>query len=372
MNKVFILLFIINVAYAQSGGTNTFQFLDMPVSARAAAQGGVYNHIYETEDAGLAIGNPAMLQKGMHKHLSMSYLPYFAGSHYANASYVHSFNFATFQYGVQFMNYGKQERYDEYGNSQGLFNVTDAAIVVGAGRSYMDKFKFGVNVKLAFSQIESYNALGMAFDLSSMYVDTSKNFSASLIVRNVGFLMKTYVKGKGQELMPTDVQFGISKRFKHLPFRINITAHNFTRWDLIDDNGVANNTQTSSVFGEDDKKPKKGVVFLDNMMRHIIIGGEFEFGRVFSLGFAYNHHRRQELKFPNKAGLSGFSFGAGLHIKRVDIQYSFAKYTVAGSANQLTINLNLGEQIKYQKPQKKEKSNKEEKNNNKTNEKQSN
>ncbi|MCB9227408.1 MAG: type IX secretion system protein PorQ [Chitinophagales bacterium] len=370
MKKVLIFLFVINTAYAQVGGMSTFQFLDMPVSARAAAQGGVYNHIYDTEDAGLAIGNPAMLQKGMHKHISMSYLPYFAGSHYANASYVHSFNFATFQFGAQFMNYGKQERYDEYGNSQGTFGASDVALVVGAGRSFFsDKLKFGANVKLAYSQIESYNAMGMAFDLAGMYVDTAKNFSASLIVKNVGFLMKTYVKGKGQEMMPTDVQFGISKRFKHLPFRINITAHNFTRWDLIDDNGVANDNQTGSIFGEEDKKPKKGVVFLDNMMRHIIIGGEFEFGRVFSLGFAYNHHRRQELKFPNKAGLSGFSFGAGLHIKRVDIQYSFAKYTVAGSANQFTLNLNLGEQIKHRKPQKKEKPAKEEKSSNKTTEK---
>lgn len=338
---------------AQVGGKSTFQFLDIPVSARAAAQGGIYNHLYDTEDAGLAIGNPAMLQKGMHKHMAMSYLPYFAGSHYANASYVHSFNFATFQYGVQFMNYGKQERYDEYGNSQGTFNVTDVAFVVGAGRSFFSpKFKFGANVKLAYSQIENYNALGMAFDLSGMYVDTAKNFSASLIVRNVGFLMKTYVKGKGQELMPTDVQFGISKRFKHLPFRINLTAHNFTRWDMIDENELNNNSQTN-VFGEEEKKPKKGVIFLDNFMRHIIIGGEFEFGRVISLGFAYNHHRRQELKFPNKAGLSGFSFGAGIHIKRFDIQYSFAKYTVAGSANQITLNVNLGEQIKYRKPEKK-------------------
>lgn len=319
----------------------------MPVSARATAQGGIYNHIYEN-DAGLAIGNPAMLHSDMHKHMSISYLPYFAGSHFANFSYIHDFKLATFQFGTQFMNYGKFIQYDELGNDQGLFNVTDVALMAGAGRSYKDKFKFGANAKLAMSQIESYTALGMAFDLSAMYVDTGKLFSASLIIRNVGFQMKAFQKG-GQELMPTDVQFGISKRFKHLPFRINLTGHNFTRWDVrFDDPNAISNTSTT-IFDDEEREAKGAAVFFDNFMRHIIVGGEFQFGKAFNLGFAYNHHRRAELALDTRGGLAGFSFGFGLKIKRMDIQYGMGKYTNAGTANQLTLNVNLGEQIKTRK-----------------------
>ncbi len=317
----------------------------MPVSARANSQGGIYNHLYEN-DAGLALGNPAMLQSSMNKQMSLSYLPYFAGSHAASFNYIQDFNLATFQFGTQFMNYGKMIAYDELGNEQGLFNVTDVAIIAGAGRSYKEKFKFGANAKLAFSQIETYTALAMAFDLSAMYVDTGSLFSASFLIKNVGFQMKTYTKGKGsQELLPTDIQFGISKKLKHLPFRFNLTAHNFTRWDVrYDDPNAAQ--QSTSIFDEEESETKKGIAFFDNFMRHLIIGGEFQFGKAFNIGFAYNHHRRAEMKLPNKGGLAGFSFGCGLQIKRVGIQYSLAKFAAAGTANQFTVNLNLGEQIK--------------------------
>lgn len=348
--KRIIILFIglTQFASAQIGGKSTFQFLDLPVSARATAQGGIYNHLYEN-DAALAFGNPAMLQASMHKYMSLSYLPYFAGSHTANFSYVHDFNLATFQFGTQFMNYGKMISYDELGNDQGLFNVTEVALMAGAGRSYKEKFKFGANAKLAYSQIESYSALGMAFDLSAMYVDTGKLFSASLIIRNVGFQMKTYTKGKkSQEVMPTDVQFGISKRFKHLPFRINVTGHNFTRWDVRYDDPNAGQTSTS-IFEDEEKKNKGAGIFFDNLMRHVIVGGEFQFGKAFNLGFAYNHHRRAELALDSKGGMAGFSMGFGLKIKRIGIQYGVAKYTSAGSANHITLNMNLGEQIKTKK-----------------------
>jgi len=343
-----ILITLFQVAYAQIGGKSTFQFLDMPVSARANSQGGIYNHLYE-EDAGLALGNPAMLQKTMDKQLAFSYSPYFAGSHSANVNFIKDFNLATFQFATQFMNYGKMISYDELGNDQGLFNVTDVALIAGAGRSYKEKFKFGANAKLAFSQIESYTALAMAFDLSAMYVDTAKLFSASFIIKNVGFQMKSYTGGKGsQELLPTDVQFGISKKLKHLPFRFNLTGHNFTRWDVAYDDPDAVSASTS-LFDDEEEETKKAAEFFDNFMRHIIIGGEFQFGKAFNVGFAYNHHRRAEMALVDKAGLAGFSFGFGLQIKRVGIQYSLAKYTAAGTANQINVNLKLGEQIRTRK-----------------------
>lgn len=345
MKKLLIIFITLTqFASAQIGGTSAFQFLDMPVSARATSQGGIYNHLYEN-DAGLAFGNPAMLNSEMHKQMSISYLPYFAGSHSANFNYIHDFNLATFQFGTQFMNYGKLIRYDELGTEQGLFNATDVSLVAGAGRSYKEKFKFGANAKLAFSQIDAYTALGMAFDLSAMYVDTAKLFSASLIVRNVGFQMKTYTKGN-QELMPTDIQIGLSKRFKHLPFRINLTGHNFTRWDVRYDDPNAVQTSTTIFDDEEDSGPKGAAVFFDNFMRHIIFGGEFQFGKAFNMGFAYNHHRRAELALDSKGGLAGFSFGFGLKIKRIGIQYGMGKYTNAGTANHLTLNVNLGEQMR--------------------------
>ena len=147
-------------------------------------------------------------------------------------------------------------------------------------------------------------------------------------------------------MLPVDVQIGFSKRFKHLPFRLNITAHDFQRWDVRYDDPNAVDPNANSPFGQPNDGPSGAGKFFDNFMRHLIIGSELELGKALWVGFAYNHQRRAELALESKGGFSGFSVGTGLHIKRFDIQFAMGKYALAGAANQLTLNINLGKQIK--------------------------
>jgi hypothetical protein len=344
MRLIFVtLISIYSLALnAQVGGKSVYEFLNIPVSARAARLGGVYNNIYDG-DAGLAINNPAMLQPQMHKHMSLTYLPYFAGTHFSNFSYVHDFDFATFQFGTIFMNYGQNKRYDEFGVEQGLFNVNDVALFAGAGKKLSEKYAVGANTKLVYSQIDNFWSMGVFTDLAGMYIDTGKLFTASLVLSNIGFQLKPYTRGN-QELMPFDVQLGFSKRFRYLPFRINVAAHNFQRWDMQYDN-PSPNTRGTSIFGQPEERSGASI-FFDNLARHLTLGGEFELGKALRVGFGYNHQRRAELKLDSRGGFSGFSFGFGMHIKRFDIQYAIGRYTLAGAANQLTMNINLGEHTK--------------------------
>ncbi len=343
--------FVFSSVRAQIGGKRSFYMLDMPVSARATSQGSIYSVAY-IKDASLTPGNPALLNKDLHKRMTLSFVPYFGGAPFASFHYIHSFKFATLQFGTSFMNYGKLIRYDELGNDLGRFSANDIVLYSGIGTSYKERFKFGLNQKLVFSQIESYSSIAMAFDFSGMYVGKNELFSANLMLTNIGFQMKTYTKGKGkQELLPMDVRFGISQTFKKLPFRINITAYNFTRWDIRydDPNFIVNN---ENPFGESKKEPKKAAIFFDNLFRHLIIGGEFDIKKVFHFGLAYNHLRRQELKMTQRAGLAGFSFGLGLHIKRIGVDYAYGKLTPAGNLHHITLQINLGERIKRKRIQK--------------------
>lgn len=341
---LFFIQFLIIFAHAQVGGKSAYEFLNIPVSARAASVGGIYNNVYDG-DAGLSVNNPAMLQPSMHKHMSLTYLPYFAGTHFANFYYVHNFDFATFQFGATMMNYGQMQRYDEFGVDQGLFNVNDVALSAGAGKRLSEKYAVGTNARLVYSQIDNFFSMALFTDLAGMYIDTAKNFTASLILANLGFQMKPYTRGN-QELMPFDLQLGFSKRFKHLPFRINVTAHNLLRWNMQYDSGQS--TTATSGFGDPNERSGASI-FFDNFFRHLIFGGEIELGKALRVGVGYNHQRRGELALESKGGFSGFTFGAGLKIKRFDIQYAFGRYTLAGPANQLTLNLNIGEMTKTRK-----------------------
>jgi len=60
----------------------------------------------------------------------------------------------------------------------------------------------------------------------------------------------------------------------------------------------------------------------------------------------YNYQRRQEMKLYNKAGLTGFSLGAGLKVKMFTLDYALSSYTAGKSMNYLTLAVSLQEFIK--------------------------
>ena len=63
---------------AQIGGIGVFKAANLPASSRQAALGG-YALYQNDSDVALAPHNPALLQGGTEKHLSLSYIGYLAG-----------------------------------------------------------------------------------------------------------------------------------------------------------------------------------------------------------------------------------------------------------------------------------------------------
>ena len=73
-------------ANAQIGGNNTFEFLNLPISARVAALGG--NLISAKDnDLNVVITNPALLTDSMSDNVALSYVNYFADVNYGYAAY---------------------------------------------------------------------------------------------------------------------------------------------------------------------------------------------------------------------------------------------------------------------------------------------
>ena len=96
--------------------------------------------------------------------------------------------------------------------------------------------------------------------------------------------------------------------------------------------------KTNKKTGEVKKSPLSGA----NLMRHVIIGADIIPHENFYLTLAYNHNRKKELAV-NGRGAAGFSFGAGLKIKRLRFNYGFASFFASGTSHHIGISTNLNE-----------------------------
>lgn len=349
------LLFLFPVAtWAQvSGGNTVYNFIDLPSSARVTGAGGNLITVRDA-DLSLAYHNPALLNYTMHNRAVMSITPYIAGIKQGYMAYARHYDSiaTTFQAGLNFISYGTFSGRDETNTDIGDFGAGEFALTLGAGRQW-DKYSYGVNYKLIYSKLGDYTSVGNTFDFAAAYDDTAKRFTATVLLKNVGFQFTPYYQGS-REPMPLDLQIGFSKRLKYVPFRISLIMHNLTKWNIYyDDPALASSDNT--LFGDTVQEDKKVGEFFDNFARHLIIGGELYLGKAMWINFAYNHQRRAELAADVRPGLSGFSFGFGLNIKQFSFSLGRARYHAKQASTTITLGVNIHQLQKKNRPPKKTK-----------------
>jgi len=341
---IIVLFFITEKTNAQVGGDHIYEFLNLSNSARVTGLGGNLITVKD-DDVSLAYSNPALLNEKMHKALSFNYNFHLADISNGYFGYAHQINKwnATVHGGIQYINYGTFNLTDNIGNTNGTFKASEYALTFGAGKQLYDKLSVGANLKLISSQLESYNSLGIATDIAAYYSDTSGRFGLTLVFKNIGTQLTTYQDGN-REPLPFDIQFGISKRLAHLPFRFSIIAHNLQRWNITFDDP----NSTESVFLIGDGAQDSDNQFrdrVDNLFRHVIFNGEFLFGKgdIMRLRLGYNHFMRRELSVTNFRSRSGFAFGLGIKLRRFRYEYGRGYFHFAGGLNHLSISTNLNE-----------------------------
>lgn len=349
MKKIkFILLisflYCISNVNSQIGGQNAYDFLNLPSSARITALGGLLPSVMD-EDVTLAISNPASLNDKMHNSVSFSHNFHFADIQNGYVAYgrnLKKWNINT-HFGIQYMNYGDFKYADILGNQQGTFSAKETAFIIGASKKIADRITVGANLKGVFSNLESYSSTGILMDLGLNYAKDSSGLILSFLVKNVGAELTTYT---GERFgTPLDVQIGISKRLKYLPFRLSIIAHQLHRGNIRYDD--PDNQAQTDIFGNivEEKKLNNTI---DNIFRHIIINGEFLLGKNENLRLraGYNHLRRKELSLSTFRSLAGFSLGFGLKINVFKLDYGVGYHHVAGATNHITISTNMGKFFK--------------------------
>jgi hypothetical protein len=350
MRRLLGLFLLLNAlpAYSQLGGSSIYEFLNLSNSARSASLGGEVISIQD-QDLNLAVINPALLDSSLSNQLAINYTKYLpdVNINYGFFSYAkHIRNIGTFDANLQYINYGRFIESDVAGTQIGSFGASDYSFNLGYGKTLgvadsSKKFSIGANVKYIYSQLYTYTSSGAAFDLGANFFSARHNFSASLLIRNVGQEFKDYVSAN-TEPIPFELLAGISFKPKHAPFRLTVTATHLERWDLTYIDPANPPLTTDPLTGQPIvQKPFK--IFGDKLMRHAVFGGEILLTKNFNIRLGYNYERRQEMIVNSRRGLVGLSFGIGLKISKFHLSYAHSNYHIAGGSNTISLTTNLSD-----------------------------
>ncbi len=338
MLKKITCLYIILIStsvFAQIGGESTYQFLNLVSSPRQAALGGkVFTNV--DYDVTQALTNPSTINVEMDNQLALNYMSYLGGISYGTAAYAYTWDrrTQTFHMGVNYINYGSFDGYDEDGNSSGTFTGNEAALSFGYAKQigYSD-FYLGGNIKLITSLLEQYNSFGAAIDAGLLYINEDIEFQATLVVRNLGMQITTYA-GLNEQL-PLEIAFGMSQTLEHVPLRWHLTFENLQKWPI----SVSNPARAETDLEGNQTQEKSG--FFKNVLNHTILGAEIFPAGAFSIRLGYNFRRGEELKIVDQRNFSGISAGFGLKLNKLRFSFTHARYTSASNANFFGLQLDL-------------------------------
>jgi hypothetical protein len=334
-----ILIYFIwcNKSFGQIGSRYTYEFLSLPASGRLTALGGIGVLVID-DDINAAAQNPSLLNASMNKSIAFNHNYHFAGISNGHVAIGKTFGKYTSHVGFTYANYGSSVLADEFANKLGSFNVSDRAVVAGIGGLLNERISFGINIRGVFSNLESYQSIGISTDMALSYVNQEKNIVYTFLVKNLGRELDSY---NGNRLSaPLDIQIGFSKKLEHLPLRFSIIGHQLQQWNVrYDDPDEQSNI---NFLGQTDEKSgfSKSI---DNLFRHLLFNAELSLGKTggFKVRGGYNHFRRSELNLSTIRSMAGFSFGIGLKIKKINFDYGLGYHHLAGATNHISLMTNL-------------------------------
>ncbi len=337
------------------GGSSVYTFLDLPMSARLNALGGT-NVSTRSGDISLALSNPALLNEKTDKSLQLNYAYYLQGVNIASVLYGHNYKENRFAVGIHYLDYGTIPYADEVGNlTGGTFSARDMSINLMYARQLGPYFSVGATLKPIYSNYEAYNSFALAADVGGYFQTKDSAFQMGLSLVNMGWQLVSLYEGNNtekHELLPLNLQFGLNYKFKHAPLRIGMTVHNIQRWNL----GYANSRgETYTVGSKRDYSTEEweimqsngAVMWYDMLFRHTIFFLDIvPKSERFYLTLSYNHRRRMEMQLQDQRSLAGFSLGAGLTLKKVQLGVGFTQYLKGQFVYQVSLGLDINELMK--------------------------
>ena len=217
-----------------------------------------------------------------------------AGINIGSVSYAKTISrrFGTIHGSVKYINYGSLIEADESGVITGTFSASDVAISIGyAVNLPWTNLYAGASFKVINSTISNYSSTGIATDFGLLYYNPHQPFVITLVVRNVGTQLSSF--NNELEKLPLEVILGGSYQLENVPIKWYLTLDNLQKWNV----SVSNpSNQISDIEGN---ITEEKVSFLNNAMRHFIVGVELFPESAINLRLGYNFRKSQEYKLQN-------------------------------------------------------------------------
>ena len=352
-------------AQVSNAGRSVFSFMSLPASSRINALGGS-NVSLSDGDISMGMCNPALLHNNSHMVLQLNYSYYLPGTMFGSVLYGHNFGEAKglmanspqltatddapvrpnyFAVGIHYLDYGKMTYADNDGNlTGGTFGARDILVDVMYARQLGQMFKVGVTLKPVYSIYEHYSSFALGADVGAHFQTKDSTFQMGLVLANIGWQLKGFYSeegGSNHEMLPLNLQLGLTYRVKHAPLRFHLQIHNMQTWYL--------NYEWTSI----DKSPTTGdfiphdVKWYDMLFRHTIWSIEVvPKSEKFYIALSYNHRRRAELNLIDQKSVAGFALGAGVKIKQVRVGFAISQMTKSNFSYQAGLTLDINSLLK--------------------------
>lgn len=323
MNRCFLLFAALLVAWGggghpaqaqPTGDLSSFPFLTLEPSARAAALGGAFGAIADGDVTGMFY-NPALLGPATHRQASLTYMNHFGGANAGVVAYSHEARSigTTFGTGVRFLSWDDTNARNAQGEPIGTFSAGDVALTLGGARAYRQRWRYGANVHVIYSALETARASALSADLGVAYVNAEQLLTAGASIHHVGVTLDGFAGGR--ETLPFDVRLSASKKLAHAPFRFTLTAYDLANWS----DGVVGGSGVDHVLG------------------HFILGTELLLGETLRARIGYNHRRSTELALADRLDFAGVGLGFGIVIQGVHVDYAYNAWSTQGGIHQFTL-----------------------------------
>lgn len=308
--------------HAQEQPKSSFRFLNTPSTAQTVAIGGL-SITYVDANPGLAFDNPALYGEETAGQLFLSYQHLQTQINAAHALYGLSVgDRGAWAVGLKAINYGRMAGYDAFNQATHSFSATDMALVGLFSYDLTTRLRGGITLKMLYSNIESYHALGVAVDAGLSYYNGESGTAVGLNISNAGTTIKGYDSHRA--LTPWDVRLGLSQALSYLPLRFHLVAYGLN--------------PEAIRYAAADKRLKT----TQKILRHFNFGLEYRLNDRFWLAAGINPRVAQDLAIQGGNFLSGLSLGGGFSTNSFRIALAATRYHPSQLSFMLSFSTNFG------------------------------